>query len=239
VVHHAVAQMNVPGDNPNLGGGSLHLYSPGLEAIVWRDGYGKLIPKGTRISFQMHYNAIGKETTDQTKVGFKFSTRPVHTQVNTVIISNTALVVPPMVQGHEAITAFQFPTEARIHAFRPHMHLRGHFATASLIMPDGLRSVLLHLPHWDDAWQNYYILSKPVRVPKGAIVEHMASYDNSPANPLNPDPKVAVAWGQQVWEEMFETYMTWTAINDQNVNDTDPIQIAANKAFTTGILAKK
>jgi hypothetical protein len=38
---------------------------------------------------------------------------------------------------------------------------------------------------------------------------------------------------------MFETYMTWTAINDKNVNDTDPIQIPANKAFTTGILARK
>jgi hypothetical protein len=98
--------------------------------------------------------------------------------------------------------------------------------------------VLLHLPHWDDAWQNYYILSKPVRVPKGAIVEHIASYDNSPANPLNPDPRVTVSWGQQVWEEMFETYMTWTAINAQNVNDTEPIQIPANKAFTTGVIAK-
>jgi len=239
VVHHAVAQAIYPGDNPNLGGGSLHLYSPGLEAITWRDGYGKLIPKGTRIAFQMHYNAIGKETTDQTKVGFKFSTAPVHTQVNTTIISNTSIVIPPMVQNHEALTAFQFQSESRIHAFRPHMHLRGRVATASLIMPDGLRTVLLHLPHWDDAWQNYYILSKPVRVPKGAIVEHMATYDNSPANPLNPDPKVTVSWGQQVWEEMFETYMTWTAINDKNVNDSEPIQIPANKAFTTGVLARK
>jgi hypothetical protein len=52
-----------------------------------------------------------------------------------------------------------------------------------------------------------------------------------------PDPKVAVVWGQQVWEEMFETYMTWTAINDQNMNDTKPIQIPANKAFTTGVMA--
>ena len=239
VVHHAVAQANYPGDNPNVGGGSLHLYSPGLEAIVWRDGYGKLIPKGTRISFQMHYNAIGKETTDLTKVGFKFATKPVHTQVNTTTFNNTAIVIPPMVQNHEAITGFQFPTEARIHAFRPHMHLRGRFATDSLVMPNGLRTVLLHLPHWDDAWQNYYILSKPMRVPKGAIVEHIAGYDNSPANPLNPDPKATVSWGQQVWEEMFETYMTWTAINDANAHDDEPIQIPANKAFTTGIVAKK
>jgi mono/diheme cytochrome c family protein len=239
VVHHAVAQANYPGDNPNLGGGGLHLYSPGLDAMVWREGYGKLMPKGTRISFQMHYNANGTATTDQTKVGFKFATAPVHTQVNTIIMSNTSIVIPPMVQNHETITAFQFPVDSRIHAFRPHMHLRGRLATASLIMPDGMRSVLLHLPHWDDAWQNYYVLSKPVRVPKGAMVEYIASYDNSPANPLNPDPKATVAWGQQVWEEMFETYMTWTAINDKNANDIEPIQVPVNKAFTTGINARK
>ena len=239
VVHHAVAGANFPSDSPNAGGGNVHLYSPGLEAMVWRDGYGKLMPKGTRISFQMHYNAIGKEQTDQTKVGFKFATRPVHTQVNTTIISNTTILIPPMVQNHEAIAAFQFPTDARIHAFRPHMHLRARVGTASLIMPDGMRRVLLHIPHWDDAWQNYYVLSQPARVPKGAIVEYIASYDNSPANPLNPDPKSPVAWGQQVWEEMHSTYMTWTAINEKNANDNEPIQLPANKAFTTGSTARR
>lgn len=237
VVHHAVAQANFPGDNPGLGGSGLHLYSPGLDAIVWRDGYGKLLPKGTRISFQMHYQANGRETVDQTKVGFRFATKPVHTQVNTTIISNTAIAIPPMVQAHEAITAFRFPADSRIHAFRPHMHLRGKSATATLITPgSGRRDVLLYLPRWDDAWQNYYVLSKPVSVPSGAMVEYIASYDNSPANPLNPDPRTLVAWGQQVWEEMFETYITWTVINDQNKNDTEPIQIAPNKAFTTGVV---
>jgi hypothetical protein len=238
VVHHAVAQANFPGDNPSLGGGGLHLYSPGLDAIVWRDGYGKLMPKGTRISFQMHYQANGRETTDQTKVGFRFARKPVHTQVNTTIISNTSIVIPPMVQAHEAITAFRFPAESRIHAFRPHMHLRGKTATATLIMPEtGLRDVLLYLAHWDDAWQNYYVLSQPRRVPRNAMIEYIASYDNSPANALNPDPKTAVAWGQQVWEEMFETYITWTVVNDQNRGDEAPIQIAPDKSFTTGVAA--
>ena len=202
------------------------------------EGYGKLMPKGTRISFQMHYNAIGKETTDQTKVGFKFATRPVHTQVNTTIISNTSIVIPPMVQNHEALTAFQFQSESRIHAFRPHMHLRGRVATASLIMPDGLRSVLLHIPHWDDAWQNYYVLSKPARVPKGAIVEYIASYDNSPANPLEPIRGYGHLGAAGVGGNA-STPMTWTAVTDKNVNDTEPIQIPANKAFTTGVLARK
>jgi hypothetical protein len=235
VVHHAVAQANLPSDSPNIGGQSLHLYSPGLEAITGRDGYGMFVPKGTTISFQMHYNAIGRETTDQSKIGFRFATSPVHTQVNTTIIANTSLSIPPMLQHHEAIAAFQFPTEARIHGLRPHMHLRARLGTASLITPDGVRRVLLHVPRWDDSWQNYYVLAKPARVAKGSIVEYLADYDNSSANALNPDPTVQVNWGQQVWDEMHSVYMTWTAINPQNVNDDEPIQIAPNKAFTTGV----
>jgi hypothetical protein len=235
VVHHAVASATMPGENGAGGGGqNVHLYSPGLDAITWRDGYGKFFPKGTRVSFSMHYNAIGTETTDQSKIGFKIARQPVHTQVNTTIVLNNSLVIPPMVQKHEVIGAFQFPTEARIHALRPHMHLRARLGTASLIQRDGSRRVLLHIPDWDDGWQNYYILSRPARVAHGAILEYLASYDNSPANPLNPDPKVPVPWGQQVWDEMHSVYMTWTAVNEHNARDDEPIQIPPNKLFTTG-----
>jgi hypothetical protein len=238
VVHHAVAGAQL-GPDASGPAESLHLYSPGLDAIVWREGYGKLIRKGTRIVFNMHYNAIGKEATDQTKVGFKFATKPVHTQVRTTIVQNNTLIIPPMTQNHEVIAAFQFPVDSRVHALRPHMHLRARTGTASLVYPDGLRNVLLHIPAWDDGWQNYYILSEPARVPKGALVEYIASYDNSPANPVNPDPKSPVAWGQQVWEEMHSVYMIWTEINEKNATDTQPIQIAPNKLFTTGAVTRK
>ncbi|MBI4519993.1 MAG: thiol-disulfide isomerase [Gemmatimonadetes bacterium] len=236
VVHHAVAGAIAPGDNPNLGAENLHLYSPGLGAMIWREGYGKLLRKGTRIQFGMHYNTVGKATTDQTKVGFKFARKPVHTQVHTTILANTALAIPPMVRRHQAVTVFQFPADARLHGLRPHMHLRGKTGTASLIYPEGLRRVLLHVPDWDDSWQNYYVLGEPAPAPKGALLEFMANYDNSPANPLNPDPRSPVLWGQQVWEEMHSIYVTWTEVNDQNAGDGAPIQVPADKAFTTGVL---
>ena len=239
VVHHAVAQAHLPREDGRNGGQNVHLYSPGLEAMTWREGYGKFFPKGTTISFQMHYNAIGTEQTDRTKVGFRFARTPVHTQVNTTIVINNTFVIPPMTQRHEVIGAFQFPTDARIHGLRPHMHLRAQLGTASLIRPDGRREVLLHVPKWDDSWQNYYVLSKPSRVAKGSVLEYLASYDNSPANPLNPDPKVAVAWGQQVWDEMHSVYMTWTAVNDQNKDDDEPIQIPASRLFTTGLTSTR
>lgn len=235
VVHHAVASASIPSGSGPGDGGNVHLYSPGLEAMIWREGYGKFFPKGTRISFSMHYNAIGTETTDRSRIGFTFATRPVHTRVNTTIVLNNTLIVPPMVQRHEVIAAYQFAAEARIHGLRPHMHLRAQLGTASLIRPDGNRRVLLHIPKWDDGWQNYYVLSRPERVPKGALLEYLASYDNSPANPLNPDPTRPVPWGQQVWDEMHSVYMTWTAVNDQNRNDDEPIQIPASRLFTTGV----
>jgi hypothetical protein len=116
------------------------------------------------------------------------------------------------------------------------MHLRARTGSGTLVYPDGRRRVLLHIPEWDDGWQNYYVLSEPATVPQGAILEYVAQYDNSVANPLNPNPNVPVEWGQQVWEEMHSTYMTWTEINDNNRNDLEPIQIPASKAFTTGIM---
>jgi hypothetical protein len=238
VVHHAVAQANleVPGQ-AQIQGQSLHLYSPGLDAMIWRDGYGKLVRKGTTISFQMHYNAIGKEATDQTKVGFVFAKKPVHTQVNTTIVSNTSIVIPPMVNNFEAVAAYKFNGDARIHALRPHMHLRARTGTASLISTDGSRRILLHIPRWDDSWQNYYVLETPLSVSRGAFLEYVANYDNSPANALNPDPTATVVWGQQVSDEMHSTYMIWTAVNDSNRDDNEPIQISPNKAFTTGLMS--
>ena len=230
VVHNAVAGL-IPPDGSSGAPESLHLYAPGMDAMVWRDGYGKLIKKGSTLVFQMHYNAIGKVTTDQTKVGIVYARKPVHTHVNTTIVSNTSILIPPMAHSHEAIAAFQMPADARIHGLRPHMHLRAKTGTASLIEPDGHRHVLLHIPRWDDAWQNYYILSKPLDVKKGSILEYVANCDNSPANPLNPDPTSSVKWGQQIWEEMHSVYMTWTQISPANANDHEPIQIASNKVF--------
>lgn len=227
VVHHAIAGLEGRGGGQNM----LHLYSPGVEPMIWKEGYGKFIPKGSRITFNMHYNAIGKETTDQTKVGFVFAKKPVHTPVKLEWVMNNSFEIPPMVQNHEIIGAFQLPVDARIHALRPHMHVRGKSATATLVYPDGRRKVLIHVPKWNDSWQYFYDLSEPVVAPKGSWIEYVADYDNSPANPLNPDPKSPVRFGQQVWEEMHLLYVNWTEITDANRADTGPIHIAPAKAI--------
>jgi hypothetical protein len=38
----------------------------------------------------------------------------------------------------------------------------------------------------------------------------IAHYDNSPAKKTNPDPTKLVRWGQQTWDEMQYTGITFT-----------------------------
>lgn len=236
VVHHATVSLIDPNPAPGEPASqNLHLYSPGLDAMIWREGYGKRIPKGSRISFNLHYNTIGTPVEDQTRLGLVFAQAPVHTEVRTSTLQNDRMLVPPMASRHEVISAFRIPSNIRIHALRPHMHLRGKTAAASLVDPDGRRRAILHIPKWDDAWQQYYMLLEPATVTKGTVLEYVATFDNSPANPLNPDPTKPVAWGQQVWEEMQSFWLTWTEITDRNRNDQRPIHVPVNKAFTTGI----
>jgi len=49
----------------------------------------------------------------------------------------------------------------------------------------------------------------PLRIPQGSKIRCIAHYDNSAANPANPDPKKEVRWGQQSWDEMMTGYLDY------------------------------
>ncbi|MEM8678332.1 MAG: alkyl hydroperoxide reductase, partial [Planctomycetota bacterium] len=38
-------------------------------------------------------------------------------------------------------------------------------------------------------------------------LEFVATFDNSPQNPVNPDPSQLVVWGDQTWEEMAVVFL--------------------------------
>jgi hypothetical protein len=68
---------------------------------------------------------------------------------------------------------------------------------------------VLSVPKYDFNWQTYYVCAKLLAVPKGARLETTAHFDNSAANPWNPDPQVAVRWGAQTWDEMQYSGITY------------------------------
>ena len=72
-----------------------------------------------------------------------------------------------------------------------------------LLLPNGRKETLLHVPRYDFKWQHGYALAEPRRVPAGAWVLVTGAFDNSTQNPANPDATKRVRFGLQSWDEMF------------------------------------
>jgi hypothetical protein len=90
------------------------------------------------------------------------------------------------------------------------MHLRGKSFEYKATYPDGKTETILSVPRYDFGWQSTYHLKEPMRLPAGTRIECTAYFDNSKANPNNPDPTQPVRWGQQTWEEMMIGFLDYT-----------------------------
>ena len=83
------------------------------------------------------------------------------------------------------------------------MHLRGRAFEYSVVGEDGREETLLKVDNYDFYWQLTYRLAEPRLIRKGTRMNAVATYDNSAANPNNPDPGSAVSYGYQSWDEMM------------------------------------
>ncbi len=184
--------------------------APGTNAMTFRPGTALRIKAGSVLTFQMHYTANGTPTKDRSSVGLIFAKQPPRQEIRTSAFINPIFVLPPGAANQAVETAIQFNEDAQIYALFPHTHLRGKSWEYRLVYPDGRSEVVLSVPKYDFNWQTYYVYARPLAVPKGARLEAVAHYDNSAANPWNPDPKATVRWGEQTWEEMQYSGITFS-----------------------------
>jgi hypothetical protein len=129
--------------------------------------------------------------------------------VKTWAAGNHDFEIPPHAANHEVVAELEFERSGRIISFMPHMHLRGKAFRYELIRADGATEILLDVPRFDFKWQLQYYLREPLVVRPGDRLRSTAWYDNSEANPANPDPSRAVSWGDQTWEEMMLGFFDW------------------------------
>lgn len=86
------------------------------------------------------------------------------------------------------------------------MHFRGRRMAIEAHYPDGTSEPLVNVPNYRFNWQREYVLAEPKRLPKRTRIVARAGFDNSARNPANPDPTVAVRFGEQSFEEMLIGY---------------------------------
>ena len=229
VVHHVLVFCREPGERrdpgfthvvPNLGnfgreqsinGSLIATTAPGTNAMTFKPGSAMRIKAGAVLAFQVHYTANGTLTKDRTSVGLIFAKKPPQQEIRNSAFVNPMFVIPAGAENQVVESAIQFTEDSIIWALFPHTHLRGKSWEYRMVYPDGRREIVLSVPKYDFNWQTYYVFTKPLAVAKGTRLEATAHYDNSAANKWNPDPKVAVRWGPQTWEEMQYSGITYSA----------------------------
>jgi peroxiredoxin len=212
VVHHCNVFLQPPGaadvqEQGALGSFCLAALAPGTPPMTLPEGMAKRIPAGWRIILVLHYTTTGSVQTDRTRLGLKFADPTgVRKEVATRLMFDPQLCIPPGTADHTVAQTWQFNRDVLLLAFFPHMHLRGKSFRYDALYPDGSEEILLDVPRWDFNWQHRYVLAEPKRLPAGSRLRCTAVFDNSPANPANPDPSATVRAGTQSWDEMFNGY---------------------------------
>jgi hypothetical protein len=208
-----VPPKNAPPNNrqPNaFGPGTLvATTAPGTNAMILQPSQAMKIKAGSSLVLQLHYTANGKAASDQTSVGMTFAKEPPKQEIHNAAFINATFKLPAGSADEAVDSAILFSEDSHITALFPHTHLRGKSWEYRLTYPDGRTEVVLAVPHYDFNWQTYYIFTKPLAVPKGSRLEATAHYDNSAANKWNPDPTIDVRWGEQTWQEMQYTGITF------------------------------
>ena len=232
VVHHILVFCREPNAKPRPMGyvsvvpkmaqhgsaaGLIGTTAPGTNAMVFQPGTALLVKAGSTLLFQMHYTTNGQAEKDRSSVGMKFAKQPPQLEMRNSAFVNPMFVIPANANNHQVDSAIEFEQDAHIWGLVPHTHLRGKSWEYRAVYPDGRSEVILSVPKYDFNWQTYYLFAKPLAVPKGTRLEATAHYDNSTTNAYNPDPNVAVRWGDQTWEEMQYTGITYSL-------DKEPVQ---------------
>lgn len=250
VVHHCLVFVLPPKDkgdpshddrrDDDEGDGFFAAYAPGYDALTFNDGFGKVIPAGSRLKFQLHYTPNGTATTDQSMLGIIFADAPPTHLVNVASIAQPRLAIPPHAENHEVTASITLPRDATILAFFPHMHLRGKSFRFEATKPDGASQTLLDIPRYDFNWQLSYRLAEPLDLPAGSTIRATAWYDNSKNNPANPDPERTVPWGPQTYDEMMIGYIEYHMDSDKSDHATGSRRLAAvrNRGSREEIQAK-
>lgn len=186
------------------------VYGPGFQVESFPNNTGQLLPKGSMLTFQLHYNTTGLATTDTPRLALYFHKRPPTRELVVESAFNGDFRIPANTEDHPVEARYIFKRDALLHAMVPHMHLRGSRISYEARYSNGRSEVLLSVPQYDANWQSLYLLRQPKSIPAGTEILVRGAFDNSSRNPANPDPSKVVGYSDQTWDEMFIAYLLYS-----------------------------
>lgn len=223
---------------------------PGSEASFFPPTMAIRITAGSRLIVQIHYPLGSSGKIDSTRVNLKFSgTSGLRDIIVAPILNHSStLTNGPLFIPANTIKTFHskytLPIAATILTVAPHSHLICQSMKAFAVKPGNDTVHLVKIDNWDFHWQGGYSFRKPIALPPGTVLYGEATYNNTSANPLNPNsPPKNVSLGEATTNEMMLFYFNFLTYQsgDENmiIDTTSSIPMYNNCSYipakTTGL----
>lgn len=184
-------------------------WKPGTAPYAEPDGLSWRLDPGNLLVLNTHLQPTGKPENVTPQVGIYFTDKPpTRFPILVQLEHDGALHIPAGVRDFLVSDDFCLPVDSDVLAIYPHAHYRGKQLEAYATLPDGSRQWLIRIPDWDLNWQAVYRYREPVFLPAGSVVSMRYRYDNSSANPRNPNhPAKVVNAGNQATDEMGHLWL--------------------------------
>jgi Flp pilus assembly protein TadD len=193
-------------------------WKPGGTPWVEPAGMAWRVDPGADLVLNVHMQPTGKPELVQPSIGLYFTGEPATKYPMLVQLEHDgALDIPPGDADFLVGDDFVTPMDMDVLAVYPHAHYLGRLLEGYATLPGGTRKWLIRIPDWDPNWQSVYRYKEPVFLPKGTVVSMRYHYDNSAANPRNPNqPPKRVRGGNRATDEMAHL---WLQVLPRGVED--------------------
>jgi len=237
VVHHANSSVYVEDENGELQRyGQLTEYAMGKWGEIPGDGVCRTLPANAMVQWDIHMFPGGVGATAKgdmikdnvVEIGLWFQepgyeNKPgIYKQDLSLYAmregyQNGELVIPPhgtaMTQGFHS-----FDHPVRIDSFQPHGHLRMRAASLEIYYPEtGRIEPISQISNWSATWHHSHLYERDAAplLPAGAVLVIKQWYDNTEANPNNPDPDQWVYDGSRTGDEMSHAWIAVTHLDEE------------------------
>lgn len=183
-------------------------WTPGQVAPLLPEDVAWTLERETDLVVEVHMQPSGKLESVAPSIGLYFSEQAPTRTPAMLRLGRQSIDIPAGDAQYTITDSYVLPVDARVEAVQPHAHYRAREIRGEATFPDGTKRTLIHIGDWDFRWQHVYQYVTPFWLPKGTTLAMEYRYDNSPANPRNPEhPPKRARWGQRSSDEMGDLWI--------------------------------